>query len=201
MSIIGLTGYARVGKDTVGKILVDHHGFRRVGFADKLKDLAEALDPTLTVATPEEGDDGTVLRASVSELLSCFGSWEGIKDEFPEARKFLQTLGVAARDHLGSDVWVNAALADLKPDEDVVVTDCRFPNEAQAIHNLGGVVLRVHRPGIKPANGHVSETPLPAELVDATVNNDGSLDKLAVNLDLVLRYLNFRPRYIEGVAT
>lgn len=41
--LIGLVGYAGVGKDTVGSILVEDHGYQRVAFADALKDIARAI--------------------------------------------------------------------------------------------------------------------------------------------------------------
>lgn len=97
--------------------------------------------------------------------------WDGAKDD--TGRRLLQDLGVAAREVLGPDVWVNAALADLPPD--VVVTDVRFPNEARAIQELGGRLVLVTRPGLGPVNDHVSET-LPAIWdFDHELVNDGSL--------------------------
>ena len=50
MTLVGLSGYAQVGKDTVGKILVEKYGFERVSFADKLREVLYALDPTVRVA-------------------------------------------------------------------------------------------------------------------------------------------------------
>jgi 50S ribosomal subunit-associated GTPase HflX len=47
--IIGLSGYAQVGKDTVANILVQHHGYKRVAFADKIRECLFALDPIIAV--------------------------------------------------------------------------------------------------------------------------------------------------------
>lgn len=193
MTIIALTGYARSGKDSVGQVLTEHYGFRRVAFADKLKSLALELDPVLRITTD---DDTEPYTASLAEVVECYGSLDAAKVEVPEVREFLQDLGVGVRDHLGEDAWVRAALDDLDPGEDVVVTDCRFRNEARAIHELDGYVIRVLRPGVKPANGHVSERPLPLDLVDVVVANNGTgetwRDTLRVNLDAALLYLNVR---------
>lgn len=41
--IIGLSGYAGAGKDTVGQILVSDYGFKRLAFADTLKSVAKRL--------------------------------------------------------------------------------------------------------------------------------------------------------------
>ena len=45
--IIGLTGYARSGKDTVAKILVDNYGYKRIAFADKIRELLVEINPIL----------------------------------------------------------------------------------------------------------------------------------------------------------
>ena len=45
--IIVLTGYARSGKDSVAKVLVEQYEFTRVAFADKIKDLLVEMDPIL----------------------------------------------------------------------------------------------------------------------------------------------------------
>jgi hypothetical protein len=47
--IIGLSGYAQSGKDTVAKILVDHYGFRRVAFADKIKEMVLETNPIVFI--------------------------------------------------------------------------------------------------------------------------------------------------------
>ena len=46
--IIGLTGYAQSGKDSVAKILVEKHGFIRVAFADRIRDFVFDADPIYT---------------------------------------------------------------------------------------------------------------------------------------------------------
>lgn len=195
MTTIGLTGFARAGKDTVGKILCDHHGFTRVAFADRLKQLAIDLDPILPVS-----HNGETYNAHLSEAVACSGSLDAAKVEYPEVRAYLQTLGVAVRNRLGEDAWINAALGSRSTSERIVVTDCRFPNEAKAIRSHGGRVLRVLRPGVSAANGHVSERPLPDNLIDGEIFNAGSLTDLEVGVDRVLAYLNFPRRHIQGVV-
>jgi len=88
-------------------------------------------------------------------LATCVG-WDGAKDD--AGRRLLQDLGVGARDILGADVWVDALMSTLAGP--TVITDVRFSNEVDAICDRGGVVLRIWRPGVEPARGHVSETSL-----------------------------------------
>ena len=163
--LIGLTGYARSGKDTVGGFLVRNHGFTRVSFADKLKDLAYRANPNVLW-------HGTAWP--LSKVVDGDG-WEQAKTH-PEVRRFLQQLGVAVRDVLGEDTWVDAAIGDLTADR-VVVTDVRFRNEHDRIVDLGGTVYRVVRPGVEAVNGHVSETDLD-DLDLPVIPNVGTLDDL-----------------------
>lgn len=92
---------------------------------------------------------------ALKRLAGAIG-WDGRKDD--PGRALLQNLGVGARDILGADVWVDALMRDLPAR--VVITDVRFPNEVAAIRDHGGVVVRIWRPGVQPARGHVSETAL-----------------------------------------
>lgn len=172
--IIGLSGYAQAGKDTLGAILVAQHGFRRVAFADKLRAMALALDPIVGAAM-----FGETFR--LSDLIDQ-GGWEEAKRS-PEVRRLLQRLGTeAGRDILGNDIWVNAALDQVNlddPSERIVITDCRFLNEAQAIRRTGGYVVRIERPGIKAVNAHPSETALDGFDFDNVVLNNKSPATLA----------------------
>jgi hypothetical protein len=133
--LVGVTGYARHGKDTVGKRF-EEQGFVRFAFADALKSMALALDPFID----PHGDE------RLSEAVQDIG-WERAKT-FPEVRRFLQVLGTeGVRDHLGDDSWVRALEKSVAKAgaQRVVVTDVRFPNEAAWIHSRGGKLIRVVR--------------------------------------------------------
>lgn len=162
MRLIGFAGYARSGKDTVGQLLVDERGYRRVAFADKVKELALRVD--LEVATLAAVNGGIDQAKLVSHYV----------------RGYLQDLGQGVREVLGEDTWVRAAgLYQLAPHDRVVVTDVRFRNEADAIKHLGGKVVRINRPGTEPVNDHVSESEMDNyDRYDATIENSGSLDDL-----------------------
>lgn len=184
--LIALTGYAGAGKDTVGKVLVERHGFRRVSFADRLKLMALDLDPILELV-----DEETHAHARLTEVCRVYGGLEQAK-QLPAVRGLLQTLGVAARDRIHPDVWVNAALDGIG-DEDVVITDCRFRNEARAVVARGGRVVYVARPGVGPVNGHVSEHDLAGWPFDAGLDNSGTVEDLPARVAWLLRFLTEVP--------
>jgi hypothetical protein len=139
---VGLSGYARSGKDTVAAFLVAKYGYRQIAFADRLRDFVVALYPSIAEIVNDAG-----------------GDWEKAKED-PEVRRMLQGVGVAARTHIDQNVWVAAELVPVGKDERIVVSDMRFANEADAIAARGGTLLRIERPGTKPINNHVSETAL-----------------------------------------
>ncbi len=180
MVILGLSGYARSGKDEVAKILVAEHGYTRVAFADKLRDVLYALDPVVN-PTPEKYFSGGRLGPKrLQDVIAEFG-WDGYKESQykDEIRRLLQRLGTeAGRQTLWDSIWIDAAFANVPPDAKVVVTDCRFVNEADAIRERGGLVVRIHRPGVKALNDHASETSLDAYNFDAHIHNDGTLEDL-----------------------
>ena len=154
--MIGVTGYAQHGKDSVGKFLVEEYGYTRYAFADQLKSMAFTLNPIVqTYSFPKHPE-------RLQTLVGLMG-WDKAK-EIAEVRRFLQVLGTeAVRDHLGEDAWVDALDLKLKvdgfmakdergmyypyvwPGAKVVITDVRFPNEAAWVRKLGGKLWRVKR--------------------------------------------------------
>ena len=132
--VIGITGHARNGKDTAGGLLVSEYGFTRVALADAVRSMALAIDPYVS---------GGNIR--LHHMVNNLG-WEESK-KAPEVRRLLQAIGTeGVRDHIGDDSWIRAAKSTIdKTPGPVVVTDVRFPNEADAIHAWGGDLWRVVR--------------------------------------------------------
>lgn len=163
--VIGLTGFAQVGKDTAARFLVEHYGFERVAFADRVRGVAYQLNPLVRY------------RASLLRLRTIVDTagWEKAK-QWPEVRRLLQVLGTeAGRNVLGEDIWVRLVMGDLLPGKRYVISDVRFWNEAKAIWGVNGEVWRIVRPGYGPINKHQSETAMSSYITDAVIINDGSL--------------------------
>jgi len=163
--IVGLSGYAQSGKDTVAQVLVDNYGFNRVSFADPIRKLLYETNPML-----KEG-------YRIQGLIDVYG-WDKVKVEYPEARRLLQDLGVGARKVFGDDFWIKQALKNVDYGN-YVITDVRFKNEATAIWSMpAGTIWRVTRPGVTAVNAHVSETQMDDYPVDHFVKNDGDVKDL-----------------------
>lgn len=163
-NIIGLSGYAQSGKDTIAKTLIEEYGYRRIGFADPIREFLLRINPIL--------HDGR----RVGEWVKEFG-WDITKAQ-TEARRLLQETGMVAREMFGQHFWIILALLDVKSTDKVVITDVRFTNEADMIKTMGGKVWRVVRPGVGPVNNHVSESDMDSYSVDHTIVNDGGLQNL-----------------------
>ncbi|MEV0444023.1 hypothetical protein AB0I84_41680 [Streptomyces spectabilis] len=177
---IGIMGRAGTGKDTVGGWFVEHRGYRRVAFADPLKEAALKADPVIEGPYPRYPLGWTV-RLSV--LVEHVG-WERAKDEYPDVRRFLQGLGGAVR-AIDEDFWLRTAVKRVVEENErgrpVVITDVRYPNEAASLKRAGFQLLHIDRPGI-PHLTHESESALGPEDAHLLVCNDGTRDDLYAHL-------------------
>jgi len=172
-AVIGLHGEAGVGKDWIADQLVEKHGFVKLSFAAPLKEAVRALNPIVSYG-------GRVVR--LDEALA-----EGeahVKAYYPEYRRLLEVFGTeVARDMFGEDVWVKQmeeTIRNIWLDRDarIVISDVRFPNEAEWIRrHVGGKVVRVS--GVSSgldSDGHASRKSLADDLVDAAFVNDRDVD-------------------------
>lgn len=181
---VGLTGSAGAGKDWLCRELANRwFPVRRVSIADALKRMLIAMDPYV---------GGDERLTTVMERHG--GSMEQAKWACPEIRRLLQRLGTeGGRACLGADVWIRTAMMDHGDDDDGdgggvvlnVVTDVRFPNEAEALRAAGGVIVHVTRPGAPPdlhLSGaqarHASEVAIKDIRPDITFVNNGDDDEV-----------------------
>lgn len=164
MKLIGITGKAGAGKDTLGSGFV-RQGYRRIAFADALKEATAVI-----AGEPSEPYYTQAGKAEFSEVLGT------------TRREALQHIGSAVRNRLDEGVWVRRVLAEWgrlgRPA--TVITDVRYDNEAKAIRALGGVVIQIERPGQQLLDGdaasHESERGLSTALIDELFINNGTID-------------------------
>ena len=199
--IIGIVGFIGSGKDTVADYLVNFHRFKRESFANSLKDAVSQVF----------GWDRELLEGRTQESRE----WRETRDEWwtkrlkkdITPRYVLQYWGTEViRKGFHDDMWV-ASLEHrlLNTKNDVVITDCRFPNEIKAIRAAGGKVVRIKR-GLEPTwfdeavsmnkgpsrnmswalskqkieklKVHASETAWVGQKFDVVLNNSGTIEEL-----------------------
>ena len=167
VTVIGISGYARTGKDTIADYLVENEGYTKISFSTPMKEAMYRLNPRITVNEIQN----TALRIGVD----VYG-WEGLKERSPDILGLLQRFGTeVGREMFGEDFWVNYALDSIPDGGKAVIADVRYPNEADAIRALGGKVFRVERDGVGPANAHASENALDRYEFDGTLYNQGTV--------------------------
>lgn len=196
MILIGLTGYARVGKDTVADYLVTEYGFTKLSMAAPLKRMLRTLDPYTA-----QQDGREPIR--VSELWEALdGDENAIKSSAygPEYRRLLQKLGTDCIRSIDPDFWVKAMVQEIEESgaDRIVIPDVRFPNEGELIWNPQRFSLRkvseksrlfqVDRLGVHyDPDGHESEQWVGKMGENGFIINSGSrLDYLHEAVDEVL---------------
>lgn len=194
MIVVGLSGKMGAGKDTAADYLVAKHGFQKLAFAGDLKLMLAQLDPIID-------DQGTRLSHVTREFSKGqYAEMEAhLKRHFPEYRRLLQVLGTECIRNRDSGFWADRVVDTLRtmPDNSkVVITDCRFRNEAEAVMYSGhwrGEVWDIYRPSLPtgPASAHSSEQGLADGEYVARIANGGSLADLYAALDRELGSAGF----------
>lgn len=140
--IIGVCGFIGSGKDTIADYLVNVHGFRRESFANTLKDAVASVF----------GWDRVMLEGRTKEAREWreqVDVWWAERLNIPNLtpRWVLQQWGTeVCRKGFHDDIWIASVENKLRRSKDnIVISDCRFPNEITSIKSAGGVVLRVVR--------------------------------------------------------
>lgn len=205
--IITLSGFINSGKDTVADYLCSKHNFKKISFADSLKDTISIIfgwDRELLSGSSVES------REWREQIDPWWSKRLGIPHLTP--RWVMQYWATeVCRNHFHTDIWVASVEHKLlHSDEDIVITDCRFLNEFNTVKNVGGITMRISR-GPNPdwydaalsfnrgkegnnswaaskeilarKNVHPSEYSSVGLEYDYFIENDGSLDQLYRKID------------------
>ena len=202
--IIGICGFIGSGKDTVADYLVNFHEFRRESFANTLKDAVAAVF----------GWDRTLLEGRTKEAREWreqVDPWWAERLAMPTLtpRWVLQYWGTeVCRRAFHDDIWIASLENKLRTSKDnVVISDCRFPNEIQSIRDAGGKIVWVQRgelpdwydtaieanlghnyavQDLKMRKIHASETAWVGTDFDTVIDNNRSIDDLYQQAKLIV---------------
>jgi len=202
--IIGICGFIGSGKDTVADYLVNFHEFRRESFANTLKDAVAAVF----------GWDRTLLEGRTKEAREWreqVDPWWAERLAMPTLtpRWVLQYWGTeVCRKGFHDDIWIASLENKLRNSKDnVVISDCRFPNEIQSIRDAGGKIVWVQRgelpdwydtaieanlghnyavQDLKMRKIHASETAWVGTNFDTVIDNNRSIDDLYQQAKLIV---------------
>ena len=193
--VVGLIGLIGSGKDTAADYLIENSNFQRISFAGALKDAVSAVfgwDRELLEGRTKEA------REWREQVDPWWSQRLGIPKLTP--RWVLQYWGTEVCRHgFHDDLWVACVENRLRrANTNVVITDCRFPNEIAAIKQQGGIVANIHRgknpewyntaleanAGDKEAlkymnsNVHKSEWAWVGTEFDVIIDNNGTIEEL-----------------------
>ena len=209
--ILGICGLIGSGKDTVADYLVNVHGFRRESFAGTLKDAVAAVF----------GWDRTLLEGRTKasrEWREQVDPWWAVRLNMPDLtpRWVLQYWGTEVmRRGFHDDIWIASIENKIRNLQDnVVISDCRFPNEIASLRAAGGRIVRTCRgsdpewfPAAEVVNRgptqnlswvsnrsvldtfkvHASETAWIGTEFDHVLDNNHSMDDLYAQVDLIVK--------------
>lgn len=205
--VLGLTGLARAGKDTVATAIKQLKlGYESHSFASPVKHLARlllssAFRQTFYQQFQHVNDTSSIGAIETLELLYKNVTLYDIVEKTPPGRTVLQYLGTEiVRDRIDRNFWVSRFLDNANypcPASRIVITDVRFLNEAKAIKASGGVLIHVKREGAGlqgQAAQHSSEAleSLQAGIEVTEFDNNGSIEELPARVAVLLRMLSMK---------
>lgn len=163
-AIIAFSGEKGAGKSTTARELGEQHHLEVTAFGNRVKDVVEVAFDI---------ERRWLERPHKKEQVHP--DW-GIT-----SRRMMQQVGQAFRERFGRDFWIRRHEKHLRDrglieaNRPVIVDDVRYPNEAEWVRDVGGVVVGVDRPGHGGVDDHESERLVRdrwGEIVDAEITND-----------------------------
>jgi hypothetical protein len=175
MKVIGISGLARSGKDSfyeISKPLLKQMGIKhkRYAFADCLK---HECDPFL------------IRNVNISAFTEN-------SEEKALIRPFLVTYGTHIRRKLDENCWIDkindSVKSEVKSGKLVFITDVRFPNEINWVHDIGGESIHITRKGISPPNeDETKNDPILREKSRHKITWEDFRDNIRENQELAVR--------------
>ena len=145
---------------------------KNYSFAAPLKEIAMGLfGLTKEQCLGTDGQKSTLTKIRWGDLPDFNGS-KRKKNKKMTAREFLQYFGTEVCRKINPDIWADRCLQDIQEENPLlaIIDDCRFPNEADAVQEAGGKIIRLTRSPL--SDGHSSESALDDwDNFDAVIDN------------------------------
>lgn len=188
--IIGISGKAQAGKDTVCKMItytIWYYTFsqRLKPFGiDHYKECITYYNTLLSNIGYQHTSFAKALKSCLSVILNKdLDKFENINFKNSRidwlnnmtVRELLQKFGTAIRNEVCDDFWVKVCLKNCT--EDCLISDVRFESEAEGIRDINGIIIRINRDGAGAGN-HISEIALDNYSFDYIIDNNGTEEDL-----------------------
>lgn len=192
LHLIGIIGKAGAGKDTLGDYIKQNYNGVRYAFADPIKDITRKMflfDEEQLYGNKKEVIDerwGITPRQSFQVIgtnimqLGIYGYMPNMLDKVPIHGFWVYHF----------KLWYNDFIS--KPENKnklIVITDVRFPHEAEMLRELNALLIKIERPDLNTDNKmyeHSSETSIDKITSDITIMNDSTIEELHQKMDAIL---------------
>lgn len=199
MVLIGICGFQGAGKDTIANYLVNYYGFIKYSFGEAVKDVVATTFSWERRLLEGDTEESRIFRETVDE-------WWSAKLDIPNFTPRMAMQKVATdvfRNNLHQNIWVDIVerkiSIDLKNGKNVVISDCRFPNEFEMLREYSGNIIHVKRNTPRWFNRymngenceetsdiHVSELMWIREKFDHTLDNTSTIEVLGNIVDMII---------------
>ena len=196
MPIIGLCGFKGSGKDTVADMLVNTSNYKKIAFANFIKNAAKELfdwdDTSFDSKNKEKVDDywGVTPRKILQELGTEFLRVQ-CKDilsmdfTLPNGEKHNATFHIKR---------INKEVIKLlnNGNKNIIFSDIRFQDELDYIKKLGGIIIKVVRPSLSnnEFSQHISEQNINTlKNVDYELVNDHNIPHLYKKTSVIVEHI------------
>lgn len=207
MKLIAFSGKAQAGKTTSALHCIETFGGTKIALGDAVKEEVRDFIISCGVACDDcnlwgsAADRAELLILNVSQwsrsdyrprrILTKYIEWASPTQVQISYRQLLQVWGTEYRRAQREDYWCEVGKQKiLSTDGKVFIDDIRFPDEVEMIKNMGGIVIRIERPGDAriATPDHPSETSLDGyKGFDAHIINAGDVTDLQENVERLLR--------------
>lgn len=180
--IIGLCGNKQVGKSTAADMIKIYLASRDIksnicAFADKLRECLYVITGKSEIFSTDE-----YIKNSESNIKKN-------ESEFYTYRELLQIFGTEVGRVISPNIWVDALLRDYSEDKIWIIPDVRFKNEAGAIKDKGGILIKINR-DINNEDSHASEHGLDDyNEYDYIIDNNGDITALSNKIIYLIKTL------------
>jgi hypothetical protein len=140
--LIGVIGLIGSGKGAFSEYLIERKNFKKLSFADPVKDAASAIfgwDRDLLQGDTQESRDWREKEDK---------EWSQVFGEKFTPRSALQQIGTEiGRNYFHPDLWLHSLRIRYQKigKANAIIDDCRFPNEINFINSIGGKLFVVER--------------------------------------------------------
>lgn len=161
--LIGITGIAGSGKDTLADYIIGKYGAKKLALADPIKAILNSI-----FGFPAAAWDDRAWKEKAQAMIGH------------SPRVLAQSLGTDWGRRINEDLWIAKLVGRWRESDSAftVVPDVRFDNEAVYMLRSGGMMIRVERDEVEPVAPHASEAGVQDQLVHLSIVNNGTVEDL-----------------------